>query len=98
MSSIRRVFLLILFLGDVELQAIGSKSNFGYRGGLCGIGVFRYVVQVLQNLFKGIHNPSRSSRLRIRLPDFYRMSKVGVYPSIVPSFFSGDVKFEAARS
>ena len=45
------------------------------------------IVQMLQNWFTGIPNPSQSSRLRMRLPDFYRMSKVGsIRRLFLPSF------------
>ena len=63
----------------------------GVEEARCSIGERNGGFQEVQNWFTGIPNPSRSSRLRMRLPDFYRMCKVGVYPSIVPSFYSGDV-------
>ena len=62
-------------------------------------GEFRSGVEVVQNLFTGIPNQSRSCEIRMRLPGLYRMSEDGVYVSSVPSCtFSGNFEFEAARS
>ena len=49
---------------DVEYQVARSISNFGkIEVARCSIGVVRGVVQVIQNWFTGIPNPTRSSRL-----------------------------------
>ena len=63
MVSINRLFLPV-FLGDVEFEEARSRSNFGrIEVASFSIGDFRGVFQVVQNLFTGILNPSRSSRL-----------------------------------
>ena len=57
------IVFLPSFLGDVEFEAVGSRSNFGGFEVNCIIGVVRGVVQVIQNWFTGILNPTRISRL-----------------------------------
>ena len=49
--------------GDVEFESPHSRFILGVEVARCNIGVVRGVVQVVQNCFTGIPNPSRSSRL-----------------------------------
>ena len=74
--------------GDVEFEAARSIPIYGVEVACCSIGVFRDVVQVVQNWFTGIPNPSRSSRVKLRSPILYWMSEdvVVVYPSSVSSY------------
>ena len=51
------------FLGDVEFERPVSVPILGVEVARCIIGVVRGVVQVIQNWFTGIPNPTRSSRL-----------------------------------
>ena len=59
MESICRVFPPVLS-GDVLSEARRSRSNFVSRISSLKHRVFRGVVQVVQNWFTGIPNPSRS--------------------------------------
>ena len=80
MVSIRQVFFLVLS-GDCRVITGPYQIQFwGAEVACCRIGEVRGVVQVVQNLFTGIPNPSQSSR-KENLVDLYQMSKDGVYPS-----------------
>ena len=60
--SISRVFLPS-FLGDVKFEAARSNPILWFDEASCSIEVVRGLVQVVQNWFTGIPNPSRSLRL-----------------------------------
>ena len=67
------------FRSDVEFEVASFKSNFEIiEVARCSIGVVRGAIQVAQNWFTGIPNPSR--RRVLRLSGVYRMSEDGVYP------------------
>ena len=46
------------FLGDVEFEAVHSRSNLEVEVARCSIGVFRDVAHVVQNWFMEISNPT----------------------------------------
>ena len=54
---------LMSFMEDVEFEVEYKDQIMGVDMARCSIGEFRGVVQVFQNLFTGIPNPYRSSRL-----------------------------------
>ena len=61
-SEIYQSIVVPVLSEDVDFEATHSRFKFGGRGG-CSIAVVCGVVQVVQNWFTGIPNPSRGSRL-----------------------------------
>ena len=52
-----------LSFGRCQVRSGRSRSNFGVELARCSIVEIRGVVKVFQNWFRGITNPSRSSKL-----------------------------------
>ena len=62
-SSVSSSYPVPSFLGMSSSKRHFPDPILGVEVALCSIGVVRGVVQLVQNWFTGIPNPSRSSRL-----------------------------------